>query len=67
MIDVYDLVNLCIDDSIILNIYDNESERVVWSGPASDLPDEYGNMMVDSFDPPEEKYALTVSVSIERE
>ena len=63
---VYDFVYLLVDD-ITLTIYDNNSGENLWTGDSSELPDEYEYCEIDSIDPPEEKWHMTVSISYEEE
>lgn len=50
MITVYDFMNLCIGDSQVYMLYDISTDQIVWVGRIDELPDEYANLEVGSFD-----------------
>ena len=60
---VYDFCELLVDDCMTLTIYDNNREKNVWTGPACEVPEVYGFEDVDSIDPPEETYSLTININ----
>lgn len=50
---IEELMNMCIEPSMCkVEIYSTDSEKVVWSGWADDIPDKYGELYVESFDVP---------------
>lgn len=50
---IQELMEMCIDPSFCkVEIYDSNVERVVWSGYADDIPEEYGELYVECFDVP---------------
>ena len=52
---INDLMELCIDSSFCkVEIYDLNKEDVVWSGCGDEIPDEYGELDINSFDVPTE-------------
>lgn len=50
MITVYDFMNLCIDNLQVYELYDISTDQIIWFGRIDDLPDEYANLEVTSFD-----------------
>jgi hypothetical protein len=50
MITVYDFMDLCIGNFQIYKLYDISIDQIIWSGCIDDLPDEYANLEVTSFD-----------------
>lgn len=52
---IAELMDMCIEPSLCkVEIYSADSEKVIWSGWADELPDEYGEMNIESFDVPTE-------------
>ena len=50
---INELMNMCIEPSMCkVEIFDANPEKVVWSGWADEIPDEYGELDVESFDVP---------------
>lgn len=50
---IEELMNLCIEPSLCkVEIYSIDQNRAIWSGFADDIPDEYGELEVESFDVP---------------
>ena len=50
---IAELMEMCIEPSMCkVEIYDVWSEDVVWSGWADEIPEEYGEKYVESFDVP---------------
>lgn len=48
-----ELMDMCIEPSFCkVEIYDCEKCEVVWSGYADELPEVYGERMIESFDVP---------------
>lgn len=64
---VYDFVSLLVDDSMELTIYDNNSGENLWTGEASEVPDEYEEFEIDAIDPPEKPWSMTISISYDEE
>ena len=50
MITVKDLIELFIDDSQLVRIYDNESDSNIYEGNGYDIPDDLGYEEVSSID-----------------
>ncbi|MBP5581466.1 MAG: hypothetical protein J6X85_06740 [Ruminococcus sp.] len=58
-----ELLDTCYDSGLLtLTIYDIDSETDVWSGEGDDVPTEYGDMEVYSWDLPSKPYEFTVNV-----
>ena len=50
-ITIDDFMYLCIEDGTTnVEIFDNDSAEVVWSGRGNDIPDEYLDVIVGSWD-----------------
>lgn len=50
---IEELMNLCIEPSLCkVEIYSVDQNDTVWSGMADEIPDEYGELEVESFDVP---------------
>ncbi len=50
---IMELMEMCIDPSFCkVEIYDTNKDKTVWSGWADELPEEYGERMIESFDVP---------------
>ena len=47
---VYDIMDLFIDDSQYMELYDTETDNVVYSGEYCDIPEEYTDREVCSID-----------------
>ncbi len=58
---VYDFVDLCIDTPMI-EVYSLDAGKVVYSGDAGDMPDRYGEEMLESFDLPAKPGWITVNI-----
>lgn len=64
MLTVKDFVDMCTDGTgLEIEIWDNVSCEVLWSGCAEDLPDEYCWETVDSYDVPTIKWSITVNIN----
>lgn len=59
---ISDFVSLFIDDNFTLVIYDLYSDREIWRGYASDLPDDYQYREICSIDTPTKDCVVTVNV-----
>ena len=64
MLTVRDFVDMCTDGTgLEIEIWDNVSCEVLWSGCGDDVPDEYGWETVDSYDMPYKKWSITVNIN----
>lgn len=62
---IYELLDTCYDAGMLtLTIYDIDSETDVWHGEADELPSEYEDMEVCSWDVPSKAGEMTVNVSM---
>lgn len=50
MITVYDFMNMCVNEEQPFILYDMTKSEEVWKGTQDDIPYEYQNMLVWSFD-----------------
>lgn len=52
---IEDIMELCIDSSLcVVEVFDCETGKEVWSGAGDEIPDEYAQLEVGSFDVPKE-------------
>lgn len=64
MISVRDFVDMYTGATgLEIEIWDNVSERVLWTGCGDDIPDEYEWEMVDSYDLPYRKWCITLNIN----
>ena len=50
---IEELMAMCIEQSFCkVEIYDTDKGDIVWSGLADEIPEEYGEMAIESFDVP---------------
>ncbi|MBP3479649.1 MAG: hypothetical protein J6K03_09275 [Oscillospiraceae bacterium] len=50
---IYEIMERCIDASLCkVNVYSSSQEKIVWSGEGDEIPEEYGEMEISSFDVP---------------
>lgn len=47
---VYEIMELFIDDSQVVELYDTETETVIYAGEYCEMPDEFGDREVCSID-----------------
>ena len=63
---VLDFCELCIDNTQLkVNLYDNGKDKVVWTGRADDIPEEFAFREVECYDLPEKAYELTLNMGSE--
>lgn len=63
---VYDFISLCTETGFTLNIYDLNSNEVVWSGSGADGRwCDFADYEVLSFDVPEKPWEITVNIEVE--
>lgn len=62
---IYDFLDLCIDAGALskIEIYDTESEKTVYSGHCSDIPDDLLYAPVSSWDLPTNPYCITLNIN----
>lgn len=61
---VYDFLDLCYDKGLLnIEIYDFTSEKVIYSGLGEDVPFEYEDLEVQSYDVPYNNI-LTLNVEL---
>ncbi len=66
MFTVYDIIELFVDENRLkVDIYDNGTETVVFSGLAGELPDNLASCTIDSIDNPVNDGKLTFNVTVE--
>lgn len=64
---VYDFIDLCVEPSFLkLTIYDANTGDDVFTGAADELPMEYEDLTVESFDVPTDGH-ITLNVWIDEE
>ena len=62
-ITLYDAVWLCTEARMLtVNIWSNSQQEIVWTGTAIDLPHEYHNKEIQSFDVPSEYGTMTFNI-----
>lgn len=62
---VYELLNLCMDASLMdVQLYDLNSREVIWSGFGDEVPENYEDVEVDSYDPVDNRGTFTINISI---
>lgn len=60
---VYDFLELCIDRGMMtVEIWSNSAEDVLWTGPDDELPEEYEDCELCSFDPPTKPWCMTLNI-----
>ena len=60
---VSDVAFLCTESRMLtLRLWSNSKESIVWNGTASDIPQEYASVVVQSFDPPDGEGMLTLNI-----
>ena len=62
---VLEFVNMCVDsDSLILRLWDTDTEEEVYAGYANELPFQYEDAEVESFDLPVKTGEITLNVAM---
>ena len=62
---VLDFANMCVDsDSLILRLWDMDKEEEVYAGYANELPFQYEDAEVESFDLPVKAGEITLNVAM---
>lgn len=62
-LSINDFVELCTESYFFhISIFSLSKEDIIWSGRASDIPDEYAELTIESFDSPEAKNSITINV-----
>lgn len=60
---INDFIELCIESSMLeIIIYSISDEEELWSGFACNLPDEYADSDIESFDAPDSKGRITLNI-----
>lgn len=64
MITVMDFVGMCTDSGFLkVEIYGYESEDVLWYGDADDIPEQYAEVNVETYDVPYKVDHITLNVN----
>lgn len=60
---VYEFVDWCIDAGLLtVEIYSLDKGDIVWTGPGDELPDEYADCEIGSFDVPSMADHITLNI-----
>ena len=60
---VYFLMDTCMDPSICdVTIFDTKKGEDVWNGPGDEIPEQYGEQEVCSWDVPDRAGAFTINI-----
>lgn len=60
---VKELLKLCIEPSLLtVEIFDIEKSEIVWVGEARDIPSEYAEKEIGSFDVPTDYGRITINI-----
>ena len=63
---VYDFIELLVDDSCNLVIYDLTTDEEIFNGPASDATfEDVADLEISSIDAPERTWSFTINVATE--
>lgn len=60
---VYDFVDLCIEPSFMtVEIYSLDAGAVVWTGPGDEIPEEFLEREVCTYDVPTKECGITLNI-----